>query len=200
MGIMSDTYGQIKTYYHVFSPTDSDPVITKWDTNLTPEIKYYVIEKVDSKDRVVSLRFMDYNHTYSGAEAGFIPHTEYRYENNKIIETCYDEKDSLFASIEAGPPTITVYTIDSDTNIIKVTSRESKRIYSIYQGAFPVDSITASVKWQEDYYNMHTKFIYYYIYSKAKFNGKMPTVGKYNWQRETNSNYPPGSSHEFEKN
>lgn len=189
----SATRAQVRTYYHAFSNTDSDPVLTQWDIALTPETGYYVVEKVNSKHRVQSIRFTDHGHTCNCGEADFTPYVTFAYQRNQVIETHYDSDDSLFVSLEAGPPTVVVYTLDSDTNIVKVVSHYNDRVYMDYRNYFSHDNIAASVKQFQAHWDANTKYIDFYIFSKAKLNGKMPTVGNYDWQHEAWGSYPPSS-------
>jgi hypothetical protein len=191
--LLSQAHTQVRTYYHAFSNTDSDPIITKWNIPLASKTRYYVVEKVDSKNRVLSVRFTDRGHTCNCGEAGFTPYITFKYQRNQIIETHYDYHDSLFASLEAGPPTVVVYTLDSDTNIVRVASHYSKRIFSDYHDYFSHNSIAASIKWLQHHWDTNTHYIGSFVFSKAKLNGTMPTVNKYDWQRDAWGSYPPSS-------
>jgi hypothetical protein len=142
---------------------------------------------VDSKGRVLDLKFMENNHVYDGGEAGCVYHVSYAYRKNQVVEICYEGNDSLYGGFETGTPALRTYTLDSSGFIAKVISKVyvPRKAYEFYRKEFSEQDIRARIADSERRFNNSAKFIWHYVYSKAKLTGRMPTVRGYDYRSDT---------------
>ncbi|MDW5290436.1 hypothetical protein [Formosa sp. PL04] len=102
--------GQGKILYHEFEPTASDFRITKWNINKEKLPYYYLIEKVDFKNRVTELKFYENGQFYVDHLCYLTTWIKYEYPNAQtIIQTNLNEKGIPEANIECLIPSKTTY-------------------------------------------------------------------------------------------
>jgi hypothetical protein len=160
----------LKVKYHKWQPTASRPKLIKWNIELTTNTKNILKETIDSNGRVVELMFLQNNKIFDGFTAFEAPIIRYKYKDNKIFETLYDEDLNPFYGLEAGVPTLTVYFLNKN-NIID--SCETEFYLPDFEFAYN-DSITVMNSIREMKNNKSCDLIYLYFYSSAKYKGKMP--------------------------
>ena len=158
-----------KKYFHLYEPTDSSPIITKWNVDEHEKGQYYILEKVDKKGRVTEIEYLDSGKIYAGGEAGTVPRIKYEYRDNKIIESLYQSDGALFNGIEAGGPNRTVYYLNKDLEIQScskqfVITEEMKRFYTKKE----IEESEKNVAHDS------CACVLYFAVSLAKYNGKMP--------------------------
>jgi len=100
--------------FHSLRMTDSEPVISAWNVDSSMVGPYYVIESVDSKGRVVELRFMD-NKKLMEQSCYVTPIITYEYKENQIVQNSYMASEKLRTELECGDFQKTVYTLKGDS-------------------------------------------------------------------------------------
>ena len=122
-GILS--YGQIKQYFHEFYETASDIHISKWNIDKENLPLAYVMETVDSKNRVIELKFftnksLNYDHL-----CYIYVWIKYEYpDENTIIEYYLDSNGEENAEIECEMPSKTIFKLSKDNREILNTKSE----------------------------------------------------------------------------
>lgn len=176
---------QTTILYHEFEPTASDFRITK--RNISKEVlpPYYLVESVDSKGRVIELKFYDEEGVLSDNLCDLTPWIKYEYPNENTIIVHHFESDGSKQSVfECETWYKTTYTIDdSKTRIL-----DSKIEYS-----FNIQELANDLGWTVEQLKAEMKSRYEnqpkpstisgYWKSVSKLNGKFPIREKFDIER-----------------
>jgi len=130
-------------YYHKLRLSDSSPVVEKWNVNVNDVGKYYVIETVDSLNRVIELRFIKDGKLF--LQSCYVtPIIKYEYKNDDIITYFYKNENELRTELECGDFQKTIYYIENNEiincknyitdlyflNSLDTTKTENKEYYN----------------------------------------------------------------------
>jgi uncharacterized protein YgiM (DUF1202 family) len=164
------------TYYHEFEPTASDFRLLRRNISKKDLPPYYIIEMVDSMNRVIELRFCHLGKILTNNLCYLSPWIKYDYPSPNIIVTrSLNSNGSKQSSFECDTWYKTTYTIDdSQTRII-----DTKIEYS-----FDVQKLAKFMGWTEEKVKEEIQYRYDnqpkistiegYWKSYAKLNGKFP--------------------------
>jgi hypothetical protein len=159
-----------KTYFNLFRPTESAPVLTKWNVGYSDTLGFYIIEKTDTNNRVTSIVFMHKKQvcSFSAFEPSII---NYKYNKNEIIETRMYANGSFMSFVDVGIPYQFIYSL-SDSGFINNVQT------NYYLDTLKADKkdnrrILKDVEFAKSNY-IQPKNISSYYYSYAKMNGKNP--------------------------
>lgn len=119
------THGQTKQYFHEFYETASDIHINKWNIDEENLPLAYVQETVDSKNRVIELKFFT-NKSLNYDHLCYISvWIKYEYPNDTtIIEYYLDSNGEENAEIECDMPSKTTFILSQDRKRILKTKSE----------------------------------------------------------------------------
>ena len=163
-----------KIYYHLWRPTASMPVVTQWDITPSDSIKFYIIEKVDSLNRVKEIKFMNGDSIYTKFTFLECPIIKYNYLENQIIETRYYGENNFVDAYESGWPYKVIYFIDNDNYIV-----DMKFEY------FIDTTLYKNINYEKEINELKNRppgdtQVWYYYYSISRYNGIIPTVKGFN--------------------
>ena len=149
---------QVRVLYHEFEPTESTPILTRWNIHPDDSVRFYIKETYDSKNRVLSIGFYDHAHLYTGFTCFETPLIRFSYARNRVEETHWSEDKVPYQEEECGVPYKTEYLLDDSLHILKT------REFFLLPGG----------KLREVNSDKSGSCIWYYYYSAKKLNGTMP--------------------------
>ena len=171
----SSIFAQNKIYYHKLRLTDSSPVVEKWDVKDKSVLgNNYVIEKVDSLNRVIELRFIE-NGKLSDESCYVTPIIRYEYSDDTIIAYFFKNEKEYIIDVECGGSQKTIFYLKN--------SKIEECVDYILDISF-LNSLDTTNAENKNYYNYVKEYekgkvgdcygIFGYPYSIKKCNGKDP--------------------------
>lgn len=189
--IVVSSFGQEIKYYHTFEKTDSNIRLTDWRVNLEDKGESYIIETVDSENRVKELRLIHNNELYNSScyDVGII---KFEYKKDTIIQ--YNMIDDLTYStgIECGEVSKVIYILDNG----KITHSLSFIFFEEYlDKGYDLDEEfkLALEKGKEE--NKHgiqsdADYVFGFVFSSSKFNGFLPRKNDFTFEKSKWYLYP----------
>jgi hypothetical protein len=159
----------IRKAFHSFVPSESSPILTKWNIKLTDTTRFYIQESIDKYNRVIEIKFMEKSRIFSGFTAFEVPIIRYSYKKNAIIEKNFDQNDKPFYGLESGTPTSATYFLEKAGKILKC----SHEVYippDIYK-TMDTSNLSSAIA---DIKNTKCRIIEHYWYSSTKYSGRFP--------------------------
>ena len=92
---------QTEKYYHKFRGTDSFIKITDWQVGFENKGDSYIIETVDSQNRVIELRFIFYGYLF-GSNCYDSSIIKFEYKGDSIIQYNMVNDSTYSSDIECG--------------------------------------------------------------------------------------------------
>lgn len=168
---------QGERYYHNIRTSTSHVVLTEWRVGEENVGEYYILEKIDSLNRVIELRLMRGDSLY---QSDCYDHAIYRFEyfKDKIVQHNLDNESTYSAGIECGAPAKMIYflsdsTIDSSLHFLD---------YEQYlDGDFELEPdfrehLEKEYEKNKNGIKGNADFIYGYFFSSVKYNGYLPVA------------------------
>ena len=117
--------GQEKILYHEFVPSASDFGISKWNINQNDLSAYYLTEKIDSKNRVIELKFYEDGKNNFKHLCYLSTWIKFEYPNKRTIIQYNLNPDGIpEANIECELPSKIIYHLSENQKIIIKTESE----------------------------------------------------------------------------
>lgn len=175
-----DLNGQEKILNHKFGQTASDFRIVKWDLQQNEISNYNLIEKVDSQNRVIELKFLedgknDFDHLC------YLPTwIKYEYPNDStIIQTNLNSDGVPEANIECELPSKVIYHLSSNKKKIVKTESEYKFDQTSYlKNGWKEKELIELVK-ELKANEKNADIIDFYSKSLSKLNGIFPISSEF---------------------
>ena len=162
--------------YHEWTPTASEPILTRWDINLNDSVNYYIKETYNNKNQVIEMIFMKNGEIFDKFTAFHAPIIKFKYQKNKITEILYSSDHKPFYGFEAGIPTMIDYFINDSLQIDSVNSY----IYLPPNMYEYFDSLTVYKGILELTGDYNPTIIYDMFYSKIRLQGQIPRSSQFN--------------------
>ena len=182
---------QDRIFYHTFKTTDSEIVLTQWRVDYESRGNKYIIETIDSSNRVTDIRLIENDKPYS-SDCYNVSIIKFEYLGDTIIQYNMDT-DSLYSvGIECGDPSRIEYII-VDNNLHKCT--KFNYYDQVLEGNLNIDADFRKYIETEKEKNMdgnvcNAKYIWGYVFSSCKFKGLLPVKENFSFIEKPWYHYP----------
>jgi len=157
---------------HLFTPTETSPIVLDWNIELNDDIEFYIKEKIDSTNRVVELKFYKGENLYDIWSMYGVPIIRYKYLNNQIFEYYYDLDDNILTYNESESPFCRIYSLNEKNEII-----ECELVY--YTGNSKIKHLSYDDNAFTRKEKENANYVIFYLYSSYKMNKVFPKAKNY---------------------
>jgi hypothetical protein len=177
---LNETNNQIQFLYHEFEETASDIHIVKWNIDKNELPSNYVLETVDSKGRVIELKFFKNNTLKYDRLCYLSVWVKYEYPNeNKIIAYFLNSEGNEDADFECEMPSKCIYELSADKKIILDTKSEYNINKEFYlNNGWVEEELNKTLEYLNSEQNIH-RIISYYDKSFNKMNKLFPVSNEF---------------------
>jgi hypothetical protein len=178
-------------YYHKFKTSSSFIRLTEWRVNFENKGEKYIIETVDSLNRVEELRLIVNGDLYRKGCYN-VAIIKFEYKNDSIIQ--YNMLDDLSYStgIECGDVSKTVYILEND----KIKKSIDYIFYDEYLNSdYDLEpdfrtQLENDKEKNKDGFKGHANFVWGYQFSSSKYKGFLPVRDSFAFEEKEWWHYP----------